>query len=247
MLKKVLFLPIIITSTFCLHSYAGEVLSSDQTVNNKNVNNIKSADKASVNEKSIIQQTAQNVVKQALQTKIAKLNDFSANFSQTVFDADGHELQKSSGNLAVSKPNLLHWQVTEPNESLIVSDGKALWLYDPFIEQVSVYSVNGAMTNTPILLLANPEPSIWQSYNVELISENRYLIKSIDTNSQVKSLELAFVNKKDTVALTEFVILDATGQLSRVKLTNFRALAADKKQNLFHFDLPQDVEIDDQR
>lgn len=231
MLKKMFFFPIlIITSAFSFHSYAYEKPLSEQSITLQES-----------------QQETQHVVKQALRAKIAELTDFSANFSQTVFDADGNELQKNSGNLAVSKPNLLHWQVTEPNESLIVSDGKALWFYDPFIEQVSVYSVNGAMTNTPILLLANPEPLIWQSYNVELISKNRYLIKSIDTNSQVKSLELAFINKKNIIELSELVILDATGQLSRVKLTDFNVLAKDNKQRLFRFELPQDVEVDDQR
>jgi len=234
MLKKVLFFPIIITSAFSFHSFAGETLKNEKTVTQQ------------TSEQATFQEN-QQAVKQALRATIAELMAFSANFSQTVFDADGNELQKNSGNLAVSKPNLLHWQVTQPNESLIVSDGEALWFYDPFIEQVSVYSVNGAMTNTPILLLANPDPSIWQSYNIKLISENRYLIKSIDTNSQVKSLELAFVNNEKTIELTEFVILDATGQLSRVKLTNFNAIAEDQKKNLFHFAIPQDVEVDDQR
>ncbi|PCI61716.1 MAG: outer membrane lipoprotein carrier protein LolA [Gammaproteobacteria bacterium] len=188
------------------------------------------------------------LVKQALMQKVAQLSAFSASFTQKVVDADGNSIQENSGNLAVAKPNLLHWQVNEPNESLIISDGKALWLYDPFIEQVSVYATDGAITNTPILLLANPDKSIWQNYDVKLLKKNHYLILSKDENSQVKSLELVF-NESDEnshSSLNEFVILDATGQLSRVFLSQVKTLNADNSQ-LFTFIPPNGVEVDDQR
>jgi len=193
-----------------------------------------------------------STAKQTLMAKIANLSAFSADFTQKVVDADGNPLQENSGNLAVDKPNLLHWQVTAPNESLIVSDGKALWLYDPFIEQVSVYATDGAMSNTPILLLANPDKSIWQNYTVKLLNNEHYLITAKDDNSQVKSLELQFdkqnqnQNPNELTTLNEFVILDATGQLSRVQLTNVKPLTK-KHKSLFTFTSPEGVEIDDQR
>ncbi|EDM66590.1 hypothetical protein PE36_04133, partial [Moritella sp. PE36] len=28
-----------------------------------------------------------------------------------------------------------------PDEQLIVSDGESIWLYNPFVEQVSIYSL----------------------------------------------------------------------------------------------------------
>ena len=186
--------------------------------------------------------------KQALMQKIAQLSAFSADFTQSIVDADGNNIQENSGNLAVAKPNLLHWQVTAPNESLIVSDGKALWLFDPFIEQVSVYSTSGAITNTPILLLANPDKRIWQNYDVKAVNKNHYVITSKDENSQVKSLELLFntTDKNNHVSLVEFVILDATGQLSRVQLSKTKLLETDIT-TLFTFTPPSGVEIDDQR
>ena len=125
--------------------------------------------------------------------------------------------------------------------------------YDPFIEQVSVYSASGAITNTPILLLANSDQALWQNYEVKLIKPNHYLIKSKDSNSQVKSLELVFAHgektthKKSAEKLNEFVILDATGQRSRVKLSNVVALTNAQQTELFIFKTPAGVDIDDQR
>lgn len=191
-------------------------------------------------------QQKSSAAKQELMKKVAQLSAFSAEFTQKIVDADGNNIQDNYGSLAVAKPNLLHWQINEPNESLIVSDGKALWLFDPFIEQVSVYATDGAMANTPILLLANPDKSIWQDYDVKRLNKNDYLINAKNENSQVKSLELVFAsNDNQPVILAEFIILDATGQLSRVSLTNVKELHEYKK--LFTFTPPAGVEIDDQR
>jgi outer membrane lipoprotein carrier protein len=191
-------------------------------------------------------QQKNSAAKQELMKKVAQLSAFSAEFTQKIVDADGNNIQENYGRLAVAKPNLLYWQINEPNESLIVSDGKALWLYDPFIEQVSVYATDGAIANTPILLLANPDNSIWKDYDVKLLNKNDYLIKTRNENSQVKSLELIFTsNDRQPVILAEFIILDATGQLSRVSLTNVKELHEYKK--LFTFTPPSGVEIDDQR
>jgi len=236
MFKKALFSRVIslsFTVTFSVFIYAN-TYSSEITSSSTEIS---APDK--VNDVEILS------VKQELMKKIEQLSSFKAEFSQKIFDADGKAIQTNAGSLAVSKPNLLHWQISEPNESLIVSDGKALWLYDPFIEQVSVYSVTDAIINTPILLLSNPSKIIWRDYEVERIAKNRYLIKSKNNDSQVKSLELSFSNNAST-QLEEFVILDATGQLSRVKLTNVTKLST-KENDLFRFTVPEGVEIDDQR
>ena len=72
--------------------------------------------------------------------KLLSGNGTFAPYNQKIFDEAGMELQQGSGRLSVSKPNLVNWQTTLPDESLIVSDGSNLWFYDPSVEQVSVYS-----------------------------------------------------------------------------------------------------------
>ena len=80
--------------------------------------------------------------KSLLMAKLAYLNFFSANFSQEVLSESGELLEQSAGKLAISKPNLANWHTTEPDELVIVSDGKDVWFYNPWIEQVSVYSLS---------------------------------------------------------------------------------------------------------
>jgi outer membrane lipoprotein carrier protein len=166
-----------------------------------------------------------SVAKNILMKKLTTIKYFSADFTQQVLDADGNVLQNASGTLAVKKPNLVHWNTAEPDESLIVSDGSTLWYFNPFVEQVSAFRLDKALMNTPILLLTSSDPELWQHYSVSTMNENNFLIHANDNNSQVKTLELRF--KKSTNELDSFTILDATGQLN--------------------FTIPEGIELDDQR
>ncbi|MBA6262760.1 outer membrane lipoprotein chaperone LolA [Colwellia sp. Bg11-12] len=187
---------------------------------------------------------ASQMVKDTLIKKLASLEYFTADFKQQVLDAEGNELQNALGTLAVKKPNLVHWNTAEPDETLIVSDGVTLWFFDPFVEQVSAYLLEKALMNTPILLLTSSDPTLWQHYSVSSTDENNYLIHAIDNNAQVKTLELRF--KENSHELNSFTILDATGQLSIFKLSQF-----DDKHSpdsaLFIYEIPEGVQLDDQR
>jgi len=201
-----------------------------------------------------------------LRAKLADLSFFSANFTQEVVSEAGELLEKSSGKLAISKPNLANWHTQEPDELAIVSDGNDVWFYNPWIEQVSVYSLSAAIAKTPILLLTSKDESLWQQYTVskELVTQttivdtdvneegDRFIIRAKDPHSQIKSLTLVFekINKNNKNAqqseLSQFSFLDATGQVSHIKLSKFEAKNK-PESSLFSFTLPEGVQIDDQR
>lgn len=184
--------------------------------------------------------------KTMLMNKLANIKHFSADFDQQILDENGSELQKGSGTLTVSKPNLVHWETKTPDESLIVSDGTDLWFYDPFVEQVSVYPLKNAIANTPILLITNNDPTLWQAYDVARVNEFTFSIHAKDENARVKTLELSFSKQDNNSSLTGFTILDATGQLSVISLTH---LVPDQQPSsaLFEFIVPEGVYVDDQR
>ncbi len=174
--------------------------------------------------------------------KLKKIQFFSADFEQKVVDEQGDVLQEGSGQLAVSKPNLVHWNTTTPDESLLVSDGSTLWFYNPFIEQATAYKLENAIANTPILLLTSDAEDLWAGYSVSQIDKATYLIHANDINSQIKTLELHFVKDK----LSGFTFLDATGQLSIISLKKVDFTTA-PALDLFQFVLPEGIDLDDQR
>lgn len=180
--------------------------------------------------------------KQRLKEKLGLVEGFSAQFKQDVIDTDGNVLQSSTGTLAVKRPNLIHWETQAPDETLVISDGETLWFYNPFVEQVSAYTITNAVSNTPILLLSGLDESAWQEYRVEQQDSDHFSILSLNEDAQVKKLDLIFAQKD----LKKFTVTDATGQLSHFNLTNIVS-APSPLDSLFTFTLPADVDFDDQR
>lgn len=231
MLKKTtLSIIISATLTFTSMSISAETTTIKVASNNLVVNADVNNDKA---------------VKQSLKKMLAEVDHFSATFEQKVLDEEGNELQQASGTIKVSKPNLVYWHTEQPNESLIVSDGATLWFFDPFIEQASAYGVNQSVANTPILLLSSDNDELWQHYQVIKMNENHYLINSKDENSKVKTLALYF-NEKIANQLIGFDIIDSTGQISKIVLTDIDSKSSIDKSS-FNFTLPAGADLDDQR
>ena len=183
-----------------------------------------------------------NKAKQALMSKLSDIDYINAKFSQVVVNEEGEILQEGYGTLAISKPNLVNWHTTEPEETLIISDGTSLWFYDPFIDQVSLYSFNRSIVNTPVLLLTSEDPSLWNNYQVSKGQNNSYVIHSLDSNSQVQSLELSFDNQQ----LSKLSLVDSTGQVSHISLIDIDFIT-EPKVSLFEFTVLEGITVDDQR
>ncbi len=186
--------------------------------------------------------------KQRLMSKLSQLAFFSADYSQKILNEQGEVLLEGTGSLAIHKPNLINWKTITPDETLLISDGNTLWSYDPFIEQVSAYSLAKSIHNTPILLLTSDEPSLWQQYQVKQ-EQQRFIVTPIDTNSQIKQLTLSFSaieTSSDDVQLRAFSFQDATGQVSQISLSNFNSKVKPDAA-LFTFTLPDGVRLEDKR
>lgn len=100
-----------------------------------------------------------------LQRYLDGLSGFEAEFRQQVQDSRGHAGEQASGRVYLQKPGRFRWEYRQPNEQLIVSDGRNLWLYDKDLEQVTIKSVDESISSTPALLLAG-KVSVIDSYDV---------------------------------------------------------------------------------
>jgi len=70
----------------------------------------------------------------AIQRRYRTTGDFRAKFQQTTrsvaFGEQG-PTNDANGIVQFAKPGKMRWSYTEPNPSLLVSDGSVLWIYDP--------------------------------------------------------------------------------------------------------------------
>lgn len=62
---------------------------------------------------------------------------FRARFVQEDHRRDGSVL-RGEGELAYLRPGRMRWSYAPPQEQLLVTDGKTLWLYDPLLENVTL-------------------------------------------------------------------------------------------------------------
>ncbi|MGH8179708.1 MAG: LolA family protein [Steroidobacteraceae bacterium] len=104
------------------------------------------------------------------------LKTLRVTFLQTVADAQGAEVGRSSGTLIVERPGKFRWEIqpqaaasaapSSPRGAsagqggaasggqVMVSDGRNLWYYDRDLQQVTVRPMTAALSATPAMLLS---------------------------------------------------------------------------------------------
>ncbi|PSU21543.1 outer membrane lipoprotein chaperone LolA [Photobacterium kishitanii] len=178
---------------------------------------------------------------QALSSRLDKVNAFSANFTQKVTSPDGEVLVNGTGDLSIKRPNLFRWKTATPDESLLVSDGKTVWYYSPFVEQVTAMWLKDATEQTPFVLLTRNSASDWSKYNVAQLADTFTLTPKDKTSSMDKFV----VTVSKAGAVRNFSVIETDGQRSKYVLSDFKRTTP--AASLFTFTPPKGVELDDQR
>lgn len=179
--------------------------------------------------------------KDVLSERLSLTDGFSAKFEQQVISPDGDVVMDGSGVVDIARPSLFRWETLVPDENLLVSDGQSLWYYSPFIEQVTIYSQEQAMEQTPFVLLTRNRASDWDAYRVE--QENDVFTL---TPTSVESNQGQFQITIDGQGVVKgFNVIEQDGQTS---LFSFNDVEQQKPAtDRFTFQVPEGVEVDDQR
>ncbi len=99
----------------------------------------------------------------ALDRFLAGLATLRVEFSQSLTDGRGREVESLTGSLVVVRPGRFRWEVrpapragAAPGEAtqLMVADGRNVWFLDRELQQVTVKPAGNALTATPALLLS---------------------------------------------------------------------------------------------
>ncbi|MGH8273721.1 MAG: outer membrane lipoprotein chaperone LolA [Gammaproteobacteria bacterium] len=98
--------------------------------------------------------TAAQTPASRLDAMLAQTKTFTAEFTETVENANAVTVKHSSGTVAIAKPGRFRWDYKKPYQQVIVADGKQLWTYDPSLEQATVRDEPQALASGPAALLA---------------------------------------------------------------------------------------------
>lgn len=176
-----------------------------------------------------------------LQKRLDKVSQYSADFEQLVRSNKGKQIQQGTGRFQVKRPNLFKMETQEPQQNVIVSDGKTLWFYDPFVEQVTANWVKDAVSNTPFVLLTSNDKSHWQAYSVSQ-NVDTFVLKPVAKKSNLKQFDIRI---DENGVVKGFSTIEQDGQSNLYVLRNINTLPIDAEK--FKFTVPKGAEFDDQR
>lgn len=176
-----------------------------------------------------------------LKARLDKVSSFHATFNQKVTDGSGNTVQDGQGELWVKRPDLFNWHMTRPDESVLVSDGKTLWFYNPFVEQVTATRLSAATSNTPFMLIARNQSHDWQQYNIRQNGDD-FLLTPKGSNGNLKQFN---INVGADGTIHQFSAVEQDGQRSSYRLQSQQNGAVDMSK--FTFTPPKGVTVDDQR
>ena len=166
---------------------------------------------------------------------------FKASFNQVVLDEALNPIQESSGTLYLQRPNKFRWDYDQPFEQHIVSDGKQIWVYDVELQQVTVRKMDGALGNTPAILLAG-KGKLGDNFEVKALGKQGVLewVKMIPKNKDggFEDIRVGFENGK----IRKLEMIDSFGQITRIDLRNNRENKRINK-NKFRFTPPKGVDV----
>jgi outer membrane lipoprotein-sorting protein len=182
----------------------------------------------------------------AVQKRYETVRDLRASFEQTsrsVALGRSGPVSTSRGSVVFAKPGKMRWSYTEPEESLVVSDGRWLWLYDPANREVQKLSVSpGYLSGAAIQFLLG-EGEILRDFRVtaEACSETEARLGLVPRRPASYE-KLGVRTDPRSGDLLETEVVDLLGNATRVAFQDAEA-NLDPPPELFRFEPPPGVAV----
>jgi len=134
----------------------------------------------------------------------------------------------ASGTLAYRKPGRMRWEYAPPNQQLLVTDGKTVWLYDPLLDSVTEEALTDVTEGTPLrfLLGAGNLTADFTCRAATLKPDSRDGLTYLELVPRTPIPTLAFLQlgvRADDARIEAFRMLDTQGGERWVRLTGFKA------------------------
>ncbi|GAB3381179.1 outer membrane lipoprotein chaperone LolA [Spongiibacter taiwanensis] len=148
---------------------------------------------------------------------LSSANSLQSGFEQTVVDADGAVLQKSSGQISLQRPNKIRWQSTEPFNYLMISDGDTLWRYDADLDQLNTEPFDPSLAQAPAMILGASIEQLDSNFDVAISKngiERSFILTPKEEGGNFSQLVLHFNQGK----LIGMALVDTLEQRTDIKL-----------------------------
>jgi outer membrane lipoprotein carrier protein len=181
----------------------------------------------------------------ALDGYLSGLETWSADFTQTLVDAQGKSAGRERGKLLIVRPGKFRWELAPGGAGeggqLMVADGRNVWSLDTELEQATVKPLTESLSQSPMMMLAG---------GVELRA--RFVVQATGRRDR---LEWVRAQPKDAASdfrealfgfkgreLARLVVVDKLGQRSTLDFTGVKRNAP-VDPSLTQFVLPKGVDL----
>ena len=132
-------------------------------------------------------------------------------------DRNGSTIVKGSGTIQIKKPSLFKLNTYKPDPNTLISDGKNVWYYDPFVQQVTVQTFKRVQSSTPLALLTQNNPKTWDEYIIKLNGNSFNIMPK--RKGQITEMSIT-INKLG--AIQKFSFKSKNGQTTKYSFYKFK-------------------------
>jgi outer membrane lipoprotein carrier protein len=184
---------------------------------------------------------AANSAAATVESRLAGLATWSADFTQTIDDGHGKVLRSAAGKLYLQRPGKFRWDYSEPSEQLVLADGKKIWFYDKDLSQANVRDMDSTLASTPASLLSGGG-AVSSQFDIKALPSSgglewfQLIPKKSDTDFQL--VRIGF----DKSELASMFLADKLGQVTQLTFTN-ASRNAKFADDFFSFTPPPGVDV----
>lgn len=186
---------------------------------------------------------------EAVQKRYEGIRDLRARFVQTTraaaVGAQASPPTTSRGTVVVAKPSRMRWTYEAPQASVVVSDGKLLWIYDPAFGEVQRLPVGDGYMSGAALQFLLGRGQMEREFEVALIScapERVELELTPREPTSYTRLRIVADPRSGNVSHTR--IEDLLGNVTEVEFSAIE-VNLDPAADVFRFDPPAGVRVID--
>jgi len=169
------------------------------------------------------------------------LKSVTADFDQSVTDANDHRGDESHGTMALQAPRQFRWETKKPYQQTIVADGQRVWVYEPDLEQVSVRSQSSEEAHSPLTVLTDLSQLDTQFTASESGERDGLVWLKLVSKAKEPEFEYAELGFSANI-LDRMLFKDQLGNTTEIRFSEWKrnpALAADT----FKFTPPKGVDV----
>ncbi len=182
-----------------------------------------------------------NTALQDLSQRLQAMQSMQASFTQITAQAGKRPDVGLTGVLSAQRPGQFRWEVTQPYQQIIASDGNDLRIYDPDLMQMTVRAIGDDVSQTPALLFTGDHSAIAEQFKVERLQQSqntRFVLTPKSNESIFESLTLSFKGQEPIGML----LSDGVGQTTEVTFFNVK-MNPKLAPSLFKLNPPKGTDI----